>query len=107
MLGWDTSVALAFAAEELFLAAQALTTDLISRERGLQEAHQHLRGLIVHERLLTGDIAAGLRTLDGKYTERENSHATDQAGEQILIATTLELLGQIHETLQENYRKAA
>ena len=101
MLNWDTRVALAYAAEELFLTAQALTTDLISREQGLLEAHDHVRALLQHERYLPMRIGIRLHHLNDSYARREDSRAQDRAGADLLTANTLSVLNDIRDVLAE------
>jgi len=110
MLSCDSRFSLAYAAEELCLTAQALTTDLISRERGLFEAHVHVRALLQHETQLPRDIGNRLHNLDDSYTRREESGAQDVAGAAILTATTLSVLNDVRDVLIEAdtvLRKAA
>lgn len=102
MLDWDTRVALAYAAEELFLTAQALTTDLISREQGLLEAHGHVRALLRHERYLPARIGMRLHHLNDSYSRREDSGAQDRAGADQLTANTMSILNDIRDVLADS-----
>jgi hypothetical protein len=99
MPSWDTTVALAYAAEELFITAQALTTDLISREHGLSVAHQHLRGLLQHEGSLPSGIGMRLHKLDDNYSARENTGDTDASGADALSAATMSVLEEVRDVL--------
>ena len=101
MNGWDSAVALAYAAEELFLTAQALTTDRISSQHALSEAHRHLRGLLQHEGALPAEIGKRLRNLDATYAERENGGATDPAAADALSAETMAVLGDVRNLLTD------
>ncbi len=96
MLTWDNNVALAFAAEELLFAAQALTSDSISQERRFEMAHSHVHILSGHRRSLPSEIADRIEVLDASYTDRENSGGTDIASAMTLVAATLNLLGDVH-----------
>ena len=102
MLSWDTQVALAYAAEELFLTAQALTTEFFSRDRALVEAHEHLHGLLQHERYLPARIGTRLRILDASYSRRQDSGAQDRAGADVLAASTMSVLSDIRDALAES-----
>ena len=102
MLSWDTQIALAYAAEELFLTAQALTTHFLSQDRALVEAHQHLHGLLQHERYLPAQIGARLRNLDASYSRREDSGAQDREGADVLAANTMSVLSDIRDVLAES-----
>lgn len=100
MIGdWDTAVALAYAAEELDLAAQALTTDLIRREHGLVVAHGHLHELLQHERYLPAAIGTRLRNLDALYAEWENSAATDANRRDSVTLATKSVLSDVQDLL--------
>ncbi len=99
---WDTNVALAFAAEELLFAAQAITSDSISQERGFGIAHSRLRILSEHGRSLPVDIADRVAVLDASYTDRENSGATDTIGAMAIVAATLNLLGDVQNRLRKS-----
>ena len=99
MSTWDNRVALAFAAEELLFAAQAITSDSISQEQGFDIAHSRLRILSQHGRSLPADIAGRLAALDSSYTDREESGATDLSGATAIIAATLGLLGDVQNRL--------
>lgn len=99
MTGWDGKVALAYAAEELLFAAQALTADLLSQERGLHLAHSHLHVLAEHERFLPADLARQIAALDARYTDRENSGATDSASAAALTGATFAVLGEVQHRL--------
>jgi hypothetical protein len=108
MLGsWDTAVALSYAAEELVFAAQALTSDLLSREQGVAVAHRHLHGLMRHERSLPTQIGDRLRRLDALYTESENSGLTVPAQRQKATVATMSVLGDIRDLLAVAEHKVA
>lgn len=54
---WDSAVSLAFAAEQLFAAAQLLTSDLVPWNEALRIAyHRHLVPLIENDDFLPEDI---------------------------------------------------
>ena len=99
MTTWDTNVALAFAAEELLFAAQAITSDSISREQGLAIAHYRVRVLSENGKSLPSDIADRVAVLDASYSDRESSGATDTIGSMSLVAATLDLLGDVRSRL--------
>lgn len=105
MAAWDTHVALAFAAEELFFAAQAITSDSPSREHGFDVAHSCIHLLSEHGRALPSDLADRIAALDDSYTNRENSAATDTAGSLAIIAATLGLLGDVQNRLAASQRE--
>ncbi len=107
MSAWETNVALAFAAEELLCAAQAITSDSISQEHGFDIAHSRLRILSDNRRSLPAPIGDRVAQLDASYTERENSGATDSVGALAIVAATLALLGDVQNLLLESQRHLA
>jgi hypothetical protein len=108
---WDTTVALAFAAEELVFAAQALTTDLVPREHGLGVAHRHLHELLQHQRYLPSEIGSRLRNLDALYAEWENSPATGATRRPSVTLATMAVLSDVRDLLHVQqlslYRQSA
>jgi hypothetical protein len=107
MLTWDNTVALAFAAEELLFAVQAITSDSISQERGFEIAHSHVRSLSAHRGSLPAEIAGRIEVLDASYTDRENSDCTDIASAKSLVAATLNLLGDVRVLCSSHNERAA
>ena len=56
-MNWDSAITLAFAAEQLFAAAQLLTSDLVPWNRALRIAYErHLVPLLENDSLLPADI---------------------------------------------------
>lgn len=107
MTGWDTTIALAFAAEELLFAAQAITSDAISPGYGFGIAHNRIRVVSENGRSLPLDIARRVALLDSNYTDRESSGATDTASANSIVASTLELLSNVQSRLAESQRDQA
>ncbi len=105
MTSWDAQVALLYAAEELFLAAQALDTDAITRERRLAVAHHHLLKLLQHEHSLPPEIGQSLRSLDACYSQRQSTGASDKPGADALIAATMFVLNGVRKLLAERDRR--
>lgn len=101
---WDTAVALAYAAEELVLAAQALATDLIPREHCLSVAHRHLHLLLEHERYLPLEIGSRLRNLNELYAEWENSAATGAKNRGSVTIATMAVLSDVRDLLHAGER---
>jgi hypothetical protein len=96
---WDTTVALAYAAEELVFAAQALTTDLMPRDDSLSAAHRHLYELLQHQRYLPSEIRSRLRNLDALYAECENSPATGVKHRHSVTLATMAVLSDVRDLL--------
>ncbi len=101
MTNWDAQVALLYAAEELFLAAQALEADVIAREDRLAVAHHHLLKLLQHEKSLPPEIGQSLRSLDASYSQRESAHAIDKTGADTLITATMFVLNGVRKVLAQ------
>ena len=105
MSTWDSNVALAFAAEEPLVAAQAITSESISKEQPFGIAHSRVRILSEHGRSLPSDIVDRIAVLDDSYTDRENSGATHTVGAMAIVAATLDLLGDVQNRLLQSERK--
>jgi hypothetical protein len=101
---WDTAVGLAYAAEELVFAAQALSTDLIPREHGFSVAHGHLNVLLQHERYLPLEIRTQLRNLNALYAEWENSAATGAKSRNSVTLATMAVLSHVRDLLHAGER---
>lgn len=95
MSTWDTNIALAFAAEELLIAVQAITSDALSPERGLGVAHYRVKIVSENGQSLPPGIAARVAVLDASYSDRENSGASDKAGTKAIVAATQKLLSDV------------
>ena len=107
MTTWDTTIALSYAAEELLVAAQALTTDLMSREDGIGVAHFHLRILLQHQHSLPAAIGRQVKQLDAIYVGQEGSEATAQEMADSLTIATMAVLGGVRDALTVEQEKMA
>jgi len=101
MATWDTHVALAFAAEELLFAAQAITSDSIPTEQGFGMAHYRMRVLSENGKSLPVDLAERVTALEANYSDRETSGATDIVSAMAIVAATLDLLSDVRNRLNE------
>jgi hypothetical protein len=102
MSTWDTNVALAFAAEELLFAAQAITSDSIPQDRGLGIAHYRVRVLSENGKSLPPDIARRVAVLDANFADRETSGTAGTDGTMSIVAATLDLLGDVRNRLADS-----
>ena len=60
--GWDNYIALSYAAEQLFMAAQLLTSDTVPLNYAVQQScENHLRALVQHRDLLPGYVNTWIR----------------------------------------------
>jgi hypothetical protein len=67
-MNWDTSVTLAFAAEQSLAAAQLLTSDKIAPLDALRLSYdEHISSLLTHTHFLPIGITARLRNARSKY----------------------------------------
>jgi hypothetical protein len=55
-VSWDCTVALAYTAEQLFAAAQLLTSDTLASEVALRTACKHISALLEYRRFLPSII---------------------------------------------------
>ena len=103
-ISWDTTVALAYAAEELVFAAQALTTDRVPRDDSLSVAHRHLYELLQHQRYLPSEIRSRLRNLDALYAEWENFPAAGAKRRPSVTLATMAVLSDVRDLLHGQER---
>lgn len=60
--GWDNYIALSYAAEQLFMAAQLLTSDTVPLNYAVQQTcERYLGGLVQHRDLLPGYVNTWIR----------------------------------------------
>jgi len=60
--GWDNYIALSYAAEQLFMAAQLLTSDTVPLNYAVQQTcEKYLQGLVQHHDLLPGYVNTWIR----------------------------------------------
>ncbi len=97
---WDAALALLYAEEELFLAAQALIA------RDVPEAHKHLRRLREHEHSLPEDTGTCLRSLEATYTRLENAREPDELATHTLATTTIALLDAVRRKWRNHSARA-
>ncbi len=97
-MDWDTTIALAYAAEQLFIAAQALSSDLVSPQRGLRTADGYLQLLLENERFLPSHIRKRLRHLHAAYL-KNCSALVSEAAARTLARKTMSLLEEIRSAL--------
>jgi DNA-binding NarL/FixJ family response regulator len=108
LVDWDTAIALGYAAEQLFVAAQALTSDLVSKEQGLQAADTRVVALLDNEQFLPTRIRDRLRRLHESYA-KGGTRRLDEAAAHDLSQQTMRLLREVRDVLAwiESQRLAA
>ncbi len=100
-MDWDTAIALAYAAEQLFVAAQALTSDIVSTEHGLSVADSRLGALIENSELLPNRIREKILHLRDRYIRCRSANRLDAALAKSLASATMSTVGEIRDVLNE------
>jgi hypothetical protein len=96
---WDSAVTLAFAAENLFAAAQLLTSDLVPWKRALRVAYdRHLVPLLENDDFLPEEIRERLLDAHRSYL-RANSRGLNPDFACQLASELMQILGEITPTL--------
>jgi hypothetical protein len=96
---WDTTIALAYAAEQLFIAAQALTSDLISTDHGLSIADARLTALLENAEFLPNSVTRQVRKLHECYLRRSTAAHGDASIARSLAIDTMSTLEEIRGEL--------
>ena len=98
---WDSAITLAFAAEQLFAAAQLLTSDLVPCSRALRAAHErHILPLLENDTLLPSSIREKLRDAHQSYLAAEGSGLTPEFARQLASELT-SILSEITQILSQ------
>jgi hypothetical protein len=96
---WDSAITLAFAAENLFAAAQLLTSDLVPWKRALRLAYdRHLVPLLENDDFLPEEIREKLLDAHRSYL-RANSRGINPEFARQLASELMHILGEITPTL--------
>jgi hypothetical protein len=81
---WDSAITLAYAAEQLFAAAQLLTSDIVPWNRALRIAHErHLAPLLENERFLPERIRDRLLEAHRSYLSAKSAGITREYARQL------------------------
>jgi hypothetical protein len=96
---WDTAIALAYAAEQLFIAAQALTSDLVSTDQALSVADARLTALLQNAEFLPDGIGLRVRKLHDCYLRRRAAAHQDASIARSLANDTMSALEEIRDAL--------
>jgi hypothetical protein len=100
-LDWDTAIALAYAAEQLFVVAQALTSDLVSTEYGLKVADSRLGALMENSNLLPKRIREKVLHLHDRYLRYRTEKKLDPVSANSLSTATMSTVEDIRDVLNE------
>ena len=100
-MDWDTAIALAYAAEQLFVAAQALTSDLVSTDRGLSVADSRLGALLDNSELLPKRIREKVFHLHDSYLRYRTAARFDLESANTLASATMSTVEEIRDVLNE------
>jgi hypothetical protein len=91
---WDSAISLAFAAEQLFAAAQLLTSDLVPWNRALRISYErHLVPLLENDSLLPEQIRDELLEAHRSYVSAKSRGMTPDFARQL----ARELMGILRE----------
>jgi len=94
-VNWDSAITLAFAAEQLFAAAQLLTSDLVPWNRALRIAYErHLVPLVENDSFLPADIRAKMLEAHRSYL-REKSRGLSREFARELANDLMSILREI------------
>jgi hypothetical protein len=102
---WDTALALAYAAEQLFVAAQALTSDLVRIDQGLEVADLRLAALLQNQEFLPEPIRDRVCKLRDSYRTYRPAKPLDQAMAGRLAQQTMDVLAEVRDVLANIERK--
>jgi hypothetical protein len=98
---WDSAITLAYAAEQLFAAAQLLTSDIVPWNRALPIVHeQHLAPLLENERFLPEGIRDRLLHAHRSYSVAKTAGMTREYARQ-LAAELMSILGDTSAMLSD------
>jgi hypothetical protein len=98
---WDGSVALAYAAEQLFAAAQLLTSDRIPADQALRAScEQHISALLEYREFLPPVLATELEAAHSICTEKITSAIRKEDVQQLSVRV-MELLRNISRVLNQ------
>jgi hypothetical protein len=108
-VSWDCTVALAYIAEQLFAAAQLLTSDILASEIALRTAcENHISALLEYQRFLPSIIVQRLDSVQKTCVEAEGREISRTDAQQ-LAAQVMQIVREIstHLNAIETRRSAA
>ena len=98
---WDGTVALAYAAEQLFAAAQLLTSDTIPADQALRACcEQHISALLEYRKFLPPGLATELEAAHSICTDKIGSSISKEDLQQLSFGV-MELLRHISRVLNQ------
>jgi hypothetical protein len=94
-VNWDSAITLAFAAEQLFAAAQLLTSDLVPWNRALRIAYErHLVPLLENDSLLPENIRDKMLDAHRSYISAKSDGLTPEFARE-LASQLMDILREI------------
>ena len=100
---WDSAICLAFAAENLFAAAQLLTSDLVPWKRALRVSYErHIVPLVENDDLLPADIREKLLDAHRSYIQADSRGLNREFARQ-LASELMGILSEISSMLNRNF----
>lgn len=98
-MNWDSAITLAFAAEQLFAAAQLLTSDIVPWNRALRMAYErHLVPLLENDSFLPAEIRDRMLEAHRSYL-RAKSRGLSREFAQQLAGDLMSILREINPLL--------
>ncbi len=94
---WDEVIALSYAAEQLFLAGQLLTSDTVPLDYAVTRSCDHLRRLLEHRSLLPSYLITWI----GECIENCRRPAASKPQSEQLAAAIREVLEDVRRVLDE------
>lgn len=99
---WDNVVALGYAAEQLFVAGQLLTSDTIPLDRAVEIAcKRHISGLLNYKNLLPRELVRRVESCCDKYRQLSRGRGIQRQDAEDLSHTVLSVLDEVRRVLNE------
>jgi len=98
--GWDNMLALGYAAEQLFVASQLLTSDTVALPKGVEAVcEQHLGNLLRYEQLLPATLSSSIRECRQECRSLARTGAYTTASAEKVATHLRQLLEQVRNVL--------
>src|SRR5438270_8433021 len=98
--GWDNVLALGYAAEQLFVASQLLTSDTVPLHEGIDAAcEQHLGNLLRYEELLPATLTSSIRECRRRCREVSRAQHINPAAAHAVASDIRSVLEQVRNVL--------
>jgi hypothetical protein len=99
---WDNVVALGYAAEQLFVAGQLLTSDTVPLDRAVRVAcERHISSLLAYKNLLPAELVKRVESCCQKYRQLSRGASIERRDAEDLSRTVLGVLDDVRRVLNE------